>query len=281
MLATPADLAALKAAAQPVYASLERDAQTRAADRAHPRARAGTARARGARRVRAAGSAPDRRHQGPDARSRTGSTARTCRPPSCARAASRPGTRRATAGCTRSRSGAASGAITPTARERLADCVGSYSVSGGRVTVVCEGFELFSAAWTLRDGLLRFTDIRTHEGDPLRGGDVGRHALAQDRLTQREAGGDARAARRAGCRRASSRRTPRRARRDRAARSRRAGRRHRRRRRRPRPRAGRPRRERRSRPAARPRAWTRWRAPRRTRSRRRPTPRDRSRPRRR
>ncbi|HET6548855.1 MAG TPA: TRAP transporter substrate-binding protein DctP [Solirubrobacter sp.] len=56
------------------------------------------------------------------------------------------------------------------------DCGGRYAVVGGRVTVTLDpgpecgssaGSVLFSAAWTLRGGELRFTDVRSGDGDEV------------------------------------------------------------------------------------------------------------------
>jgi TRAP-type C4-dicarboxylate transport system substrate-binding protein len=47
------------------------------------------------------------------------------------------------------------------------DCVGTYTVTGSRVSVTCYGREIFSAAWTLDGRMLRLTDVRSGEGTQL------------------------------------------------------------------------------------------------------------------
>jgi TRAP-type C4-dicarboxylate transport system substrate-binding protein len=44
------------------------------------------------------------------------------------------------------------------------DCVGTYTVTGSRVSVTCYGREIFSAAWSLDGDMLRFTSVRSGEG---------------------------------------------------------------------------------------------------------------------
>jgi TRAP-type C4-dicarboxylate transport system substrate-binding protein len=173
--ASAADVAALRRAAAPVYAELERDPTTKEL----------IAAIRALTHTSAPASAPPcgRRRAAPAPSARTGVAGTQPTIPEGAYRTEITFDEMVARGVDRATASTNSGIMTFTlddgrwrhnTRGLQPDCTGSYSYSGKRVTFVADdipgcgtarGLVVFSAVWSLQDGSLRFTRVRSGEGD--------------------------------------------------------------------------------------------------------------------
>jgi TRAP-type C4-dicarboxylate transport system substrate-binding protein len=175
VIASAADVAALRRAAAPVYAELERDPTTKeliAAIRALARASAP-----------ASAASCGRRRAAPAPSGTAGEGRAQPTIPEGAYRAEITSDEMVARGVDRASASTNSGIMTLTlddgrwrhnTRGLQPDCTGRYSYSGKRVTLLTDdipgcgtarGRVLFSAVWSLHDGSLRFTRVRAGEGD--------------------------------------------------------------------------------------------------------------------